>query len=206
MPIWPTTTLAKAALFNKYGRGIVHMGLHIGVARFIVDRGGRMVRKKKYREIDIVPYIDRMKVIDDALNSEAVELVTRDPSPINVLYSHAFNGTGNDWKEFVNLRTTIESSGGILFVDMNEQATVSATLRGRFALSIDGQIDRTTQVQCGMHTSASGRNFRQMMVAYVGSGKHDIGVWWVMDVVESATVRTAFGLFRIVTLNVKRSK
>lgn len=206
MPIWPFTSYAKAALFNKYGRGIVHMGLHVGVSPFVRDRGGRVIRKKKYKDINLIPYLDRIATLDTALDSEVVELIARDPAAAGGLYSLSFNGTGNDWVELTVLRATIGGSGGIIFVDMNEQMTLPSTIIVRFALSIDGQIDRTTEIVCTGVASATNRNFRQMMVANVGPGDHAIGVWVVMNAVVSMTLRPSFGLYRIARLNCKRVK
>lgn len=206
MPIWPQTTYAKAALFNQYGRGIVHMGLHIGVSPFVRDRGGRVTRKKKYKDINIIPYLDRIAELDAILNSEVVELITRDPSPVNLLYSFSFNGTGDDWRELANLRATVGGTGDMIIVDMNQQITLPSTIIVRFVLSIDGQIDRTTEIVCTGTASATNRNFRQMLIANVGPGDHDIGVWVVMNSVVSMTIRPAFGLYRIVRLNNKRAK
>ncbi len=182
------------------------MGLHLGVSPFVRDRGGRVTRKKKYKDINIIPYLDRIAELDDKLNREVVELVARDPAPINVLYTFVYNGSGNDWKELAVLRATINGSGETIIVDMNGQTSLGATNILRFALSIDGQIDRTTEIVCQGVASATNRNFRQMMVAYIGPGDHDIGVWVVMNAAVTMTIRPAFGLYRILRLNNKGSQ
>lgn len=203
MPIWPKTSFAKAALFNKYGRGIVHMGLHEGLEIYIAKRAGRRVKKKVVKDINLLPYIERLSKLEKILERETIELVGRDRLPIQFLYSFAFNGTGDDWKEWSYSRINITTTGGPIIVDIDEQLTSGAGQIVKFAISVDGVIDKTTQISAYVQASATYRTFKQMLVINLPPGQYDLSIWLVMEVVANITVRPAFGIQRFVTLNVR---
>ncbi len=183
-PIWPEVTPEKADLFNKYGRGIIHMGLHIGTKGFVYDRHQRKHRLKILKQVDVLDLKKNLKKIEDALNRRPEEMVSVEVKGQGFMTAKAFNGTGDDW-QLQRFMIITADLGPTVMVDIKTRISIAlGTAHYSFALYIDGVIDKTTEVryQYGATGNAGAAEIRT--VAYPGPGRH---TYQLAAVVWSAT-------------------
>lgn len=183
-PIWPEVTPEKADLFNKYGRGIIHMGLHIGTKGFVYDRHKRKHRVKLLKKVNVQELQKKLKKIEDAVNLVPVEMVSVEVRGQGFMTAKAFNGTGNDW-QLQRFMIISGDFGSAVMVDIKARISIVLGVAGySFALYIDGEIDKTSEVRYQYGATGNAGHAEIRTVVYPGPGQH---TFQLAAVVWSAT-------------------
>lgn len=174
MPIWPEVTPEKADLFNKYGRGIVHMGLHIGTQGFVYDRQRRRKRIVTPRFIELTSWEKRLNAVEEVIRRESVDLVTHEKHARTGPASLTFNGSGDDWQYLYAGDFTVKLFGPA-FVEIFYFWNMGAeTAPIKIALEIDGVVDVMNHVRVWFHLAYSPRIYKAILHCNPGKGEHRI--------------------------------
>lgn len=204
MPIWPEVTPTKADLFNRYGRGIIHMGLHIGTKGFVYDRQ-KSRKKRRVRVFDLLPYLTRADYVMQALEAEEwkVNIYSQKGKPVNVT-SMTFTGSADNWQTLPQYNITIETDGPIWTRFLYYHRGPSATHIQKFALIIDGQIDIASIWQHENQSLLYPRCMPVIMSANTGPGEHRIQIAICLVRATSIAIGGENEQFTIITPYVKR--
>lgn len=188
MPIWPKTTFAKAALFNKYGRGIIHMGLHEGESVFVVDRGGRRVRRRPLRRINTLELNVTLDEIEAAIDLAPVAMVVRQVKGQGTSPTYTWDGTGNDWR-LIPYMKIVGDFGPTVIVDAKSSiGSFDGDSFYRFAVAIDGIVDITTCVRFYDTVIANANRPEIRTVVYPGPGAHTFQLAVVLEAVDFSSI------------------
>lgn len=200
MPIWPKTTIAKAALFNKYGRGILHMGLHEGEEAFEYDRGGRSRRRKPRKYVNVLEVTMNLDSIEAAIDLAPVRMVSVEVIGRGNTSAYAFNGTGDDW-QLIQFMLITGDFGPVVMWDLKSRlSTTAATQIVAFALVIDGVIDKTSVVRYRFTTVGNAHGPQGKTVCYPVPGEHTFQLAYVAETAVTVQVLRASTVLRLTGL------
>ena len=201
-PIWPEVTPEKADLFNKYGRGIVHMGLHVGTKGFKYDRNKS---RKKPKVIKPVNVMEINMLLDDiefkvGLNAFFVVRTVKGISTAGTMY--AFNGTGDDWQAVPNFKLSGDFGSVVL---AEADCFINASVLNQFAkvgILIDGVLDMETIVRGRYTTGTEALGLKMRIMVRSSPGDHTYQLAFVYENATTARIEQRSSWFRLVGLKI----
>ncbi len=201
-PIWPEVTPEKADLFNKYGRGIVHMGLHVGTKGFKYDRNKSRKKPKVIKPVNVMEVNMLLDEIEAAIGLDAF-FVVRAVKGISTAGSmYAFNGTGDDWQPVPNFKLSGDFGLVVLAeADCYVNASV-ANLWMKLGVLIDGVLDMETVVRARYAAGTDAVGLKMRIMIRPGPGEHTFQLAFVYEGATTARIEQRSSWFRLVGLKI----
>lgn len=201
-PIWPEVTPEKADLFNKYGRGIVHMGLHIGTKGFKYDRNKSRKKPKVIKPVNVMEVNMLLDEIEAAIGLDAFFVARAVKGIAGAGSMYAFNGTGDDWQAVPNFKLYGDFGLSVL---VEADCYVNASVLNQFmklGVLINGVLDMETVVRFRYTSGTEASGFKMRIMLRPGAGEHTFQLAFVYENATTARIEQRSSWFRLVGLKI----
>lgn len=206
MAIRQELSAEKAALFNQYGRGFIHMGLfNAATVVVLVEEAGRLM-KVLVEEKDLKNLISRIKLLEDQIKQMPVVLESRLFEGVKSGATLAIAAGGNVYQPIDGLDVTLDHDSDQVMVDFAVECSFSASPGTiSLAVEVDGGLDLRNMVS--FQPAATSRAAYSGSVApSPGRGRHRYRLMMTSTNANTATFTARNRHMRVTGLINKRRK